>query len=161
MRNVLAAALLLPLLAGCAQPSQSASGGGDSAVAPSAPPAQGGAQQVSVQLTQGEGGSSAGDDQRASAEAAAGGATVRGVMSTPNPCHRLTGAVERAGSTVTVRVSATADPDAMCIASIGSIPYTAVLRGLPAGSYTLRVVHTYPGTGWETATALETQITVR
>lgn len=160
MRNVLAAALLLPLLAGCAQPSQSASGGGDSAVVPSAPPAQG-AQQVTVQLTQGEGGSSAGDDQRATAEAAAGGATVRGVMSTPNPCHRLSGAVERAGSTVTLRVSATADPDVMCIASIGSIPYTAAIRGLPAGSYTLRVVHTYPGTGWETATALETQLTVR
>jgi hypothetical protein len=161
MRNVLAAALLLPLLAGCAQPSQSASGGSDSAVVPSAPPAQEGAQQVTVQLTQGEGSSSAGDDQRATVEAAAGGATVRGVMSTPNPCHRLSGTVERAGSTVTLRVSAAVDPDVMCIASIGSIPYTAVLRGLPAGSYTLRVLHTYPGTGWETATALETQVTVR
>jgi hypothetical protein len=161
MHKTLAAALLLPILAGCAQPSQSASGGGDSAGVPSTQPAEPGAQQVTVQLTQGQGASSAGEDRSAAAEPSAGGATVRGLMSTPTPCHRLTGAVERAASTVTLRVSAASDPETMCIASIGSIPYTAVIRGLPAGSYTLRVVHTYPGTGWETATALETQIAVR
>lgn len=161
MHKRLAAALVLPILIGCAQPAQTSSSGGDSAGSPVTAPAQGGSQQVSVQFTQGEAGSAAGEDQRATAEGAAGGATVRGVMSTPNPCYRLTGAVERAGSTVTLRVSGAADPDAMCIQSIGSIPYTATIRGLPAGSYTLRVVHTYPGTGWETATALETQITAR
>jgi hypothetical protein len=160
MRYMLAAALVLPLFVGCAQPSQSASGGPDSAGTPPAP-AQGGAQQVTVELVQGEGGSSAGGDQSATAEGAAGGAVVRGTASTPTPCHRLTGAVARAGETVTLTVSAAADPDAMCIQSIGSIPYTATVRGLPAGSYTLRVVHTYPGTGWETATALETRITAR
>jgi heat shock protein HslJ len=159
MRSMLAAALALPILIGCAQPSQSASGGTDSAGAPA--PAPGGAAQVTVELTQGQGAPSGGEDQKATAESAAGGAVVRGTMSTPTPCHRLTGAADQSGSTVTLRVSAAADPDAMCIQSIGSIPYTATLRGLPAGSYTLRVVHTYPGTGWETATALETQITAR
>lgn len=159
MRNLLAAALVLPLVFACAQPSQSAAGGGDSGSPPAAPPAQGGTQQVTVELTQSQGGSSAGDEQAATAQGSAGGAVVRGTASTPTPCHRLTGAVQRAGETVTLTVSAAADPDAMCIQSIGSIPYTATVRGLPAGSYTLRVLHTYPGTGWETATALETRVT--
>lgn len=159
MRNVIAAALVLPLLFACAQPSQTASGGGDSVSPPSAPPAQGGAQQVTVELAQTQGGSSTGGEQAATAQGAAGGAVVRGTVSTPTPCHRLTGAVQRAGETVTLTVSAAADPEAMCIQSIGSIPYTATIRGLPAGSYTVRVVHTYPGTGWETATALETRVT--
>ena len=161
MRNMLAAAFVLPLLVGCAQPQQSASGGPDTGGTPPAAPAQGGAQQVTVELVQGQGGSSAGGDQSATAEGASGGAVVRGTASTPTPCHRLTGAVARAGETVTLTVSAAADPDAMCIQSIGSIPYTATIRGLPAGSYTLRVLHTYPGTGWETATALDTRVTAR
>jgi hypothetical protein len=161
MRNILSAALLLPLLVGCAQPSQSTTGGPDSVGTPAAPPAQGGAGQVTVELVPGQAGSSTGQEQSATAEGAAGGAVVRGVARTPTPCHRLTGAVERAGETVTLRVSAAADPDAMCIQSIGAIPYTATVRGLPAGAYALRVVHTYPGTGWETETVLETRVTAR
>ena len=160
MRNTLAAALVLPLLVACAQPSQSASGGGDSAGTPAAAPAQG-AQQLTVQLVPGQAGSSSGGEQPPQAEGAPGGAVVRATMTTPTPCHRLSGAVQRAGETVTLTVSAASDPEMMCIQSIGAIPYTATVRGLPAGSYTLRVVHTYPGTGWETATALETRITAR
>jgi hypothetical protein len=53
------------------------------------------------------------------------------------------------------------DPEVMCIASIGEIPYTATIRGLPAGSYDLRVQHLYPGTGWETASVLQARVTVR
>ena len=160
MHKTLAAALVLPLLIGCAQPSQSTAGSPDSVGAPTTG-APGGAQQLTVQLVPGQAGSSTGDEQRATAEGAAGGAVVRGTITTPNPCHRLAAAVERSGETVTVRLSATADPDQMCIASIGAIPYTATVRGLPAGSYTLRVLHLYPGTGWETATALETRVTAR
>lgn len=161
MRNMLAAALALPILVACAQPSQSASGGSDSVGTPPASPAQGGAPQVTVELVQGQAGSAAVPDQTATAEGAAGGAVVQGTMATPTPCHRLNGVVQRSGETVTLTVSATADPDAMCIQSIGSIPYTATVRGLPAGSYTLRVLHTYPESGWDTATALETQVTAR
>ena len=159
MRNTLAAALV-PLLVACAQPSQSASGGGDSAGTPAAAPAQG-AQQLTVQLVPGPAASASGGEQSATAEGAAGGAVVRGTMSTPTPCHRLSGTVQRTGETVTLTVSAASDPETMCIQSIGAIPYTATVRGLPAGSYTLRVLHTYPGTGWETATALETRFTAR
>ena len=157
MRTYLAAALA-PLLLACAGPSQSANGG-DASGAPSAP-AQGGAQQVTVELTQGQGTSSDGE-QGATAEGAAGSATVRGTMTTPTPCHRLSGTVERTGGTVVLRVAAAADPERMCIQSIGSVPYTATIRGLPAGTHPLRVEHVYPGTGWPAATALETRVTVR
>lgn len=158
MRSMLAAALVLPLLAGCTPPAQSASGGGDTAGAPGASQ---GAQQVTVELVPGTAVNSVGSEQGAMAEGAPGGAVIRGTASTPTPCHRLGAAAQRAGDAVTVTVSATADPDAMCVQAIGNIPYTATVRGLPAGTYMLRVVHTYPGTGWETATALETRVTAR
>lgn len=158
MRTYLAAALA-PLLLACAGPSQSA-GGGDASGAPSAPPAHGGVQQVTVELTQGQGSSSEGE-QGATAQGAAGGATVRGTVTTPTPCHKLTGTVAHTGGTVVLRVAAAADPEAMCIQSIGSVPFTATIRGLPAGTHPLRVEYVYPGTGWPSATALETRVTVR
>jgi hypothetical protein len=160
MRFLLAAALVLPLLVGCTTPAQSVSGGGDTAGTPGGAPAQG-SQQVTVELVPGAATSSAGNEQPSTAEGAAGGAVVRGTVSTPTPCHRLRGTVQRAGETVTLTIAAAADPDAMCVQAIGAIPYTATVRGLPAGSYTLRVLHTYPGSGWETATALETRVTAR
>lgn len=163
MRSIFPAALAL--LAACAGPSQST--GGDPPPSSSQPPAaqpappSSGAQQVSVDVVQGAASSSGGSEQSARAEEGAGTVVIRGVATTPTPCHKLAGTLERSGGRVTVRISAAADPEAMCIASIGAIPYTATVRGLPAGSYDLRVEHTYPGTGWDTAAVLETRVTVR
>lgn len=164
MRSIVPVALAL--LAACAGPSQSA--GGDpppssgqppaAQPAPASPAPSGG--QVTVELVPGPGTSSSGE-QNARAEGGAGTVVVRGLATTPNPCHKLAGTVSQSGGTVTLRVSATADPDVMCIASIGEVPYTATIRGLPAGSYDLRVEHVYPGTGWETASVLQTRVTVR
>jgi hypothetical protein len=164
MRSIVPVALAL--LAACAGPSQSA--GGDPPPASGQPPAMqpapgspapnGG--QVTVELVPGRGTSSSGE-QNAAAEGGAGTVVVRGLATTPNPCHQLAGTISRSGGAVTLRVSATADPETMCIASIGEIPYTATIRGLPAGSYDLRVEHVYPGTGWETAQVLQTRVTVR
>lgn len=163
MRRIVLTTAALALLAACAGPSHSA--GADGAPSTGQPPAQtgnGGAmQQVTVQLTQGTASSSGGQDNAATAEGGSGVVTVRGTATTPTPCHRLSGAVERSGGQVTLRVSAAADPDAMCVQSIGAIGYTATIRGLPAGTYDLRVEHTYPGTGWDTAAALQTRVTVR
>jgi len=160
MRSILPAALAL--LAACAGPSQSA--GGDppptSGQPPAAaqPPAGG---QVSVEVVQGTASSSGGSEQNARAEGGGGTVVIRGVVTTPTPCHKLAGTTEHSGSRVTVRISAASDPETMCIASIGAIPYTATVRGLSAGTYELHVEHTYPGTGWETASVLQTQVTVR
>ena len=163
MRSIFLVALAL--LAACAGPSQST--GGDPPPTSGQPPAaqpgppSSGAQQVSVDVVQGDASSSGGSEQNARAEGGASTVVIRGVATTPTPCHKLAGALERSGGRVTVRISATADPEMMCIASIGAIPYTATVRGLPAGSYDLRVEHTYPGTGWDTAAVLETRVTVR
>ena len=141
--------------------------GGDPPATSGQPPAaqpappSGGAQQVSVEVVQGDASSAGGSEQNARAEGGAGTVVIRGVATTPTPCHKLAGTLERSGGRVTVRISATADPEMMCIASIGAIPYTATVRGLAAGAYDLRVEHTYPGTGWETAAVLETRVTVR
>ncbi|HEX6370640.1 MAG TPA: hypothetical protein VF006_17085 [Longimicrobium sp.] len=162
MRSIITAALAV--LGACASPSQSAAGdppptSTQPPAAQPAPPAEGG--QVRVEVVQGTASSSGGSEQNARAEGGGGTVVIRGVATTPTPCHRLSGTTERSGGRVTVRISAAADPEMMCIASIGAIPYTATVRGLPAGTYDLRVEHTYPGTGWETAAVLETQVTVR
>lgn len=163
MRSILPAALAL--LAACAGPSQSA--GGDPPATssqppssqPATPPAGGG--QVRVEVVQGQASSAGGSEQNARADGGAGTVVITGVATTPTPCHRLSGTVDRSGGQVTVRISAAADPETMCIASIGAIPYTATVRGLGAGTYDLRVEHTYPGTGWETASVLQARVTVR
>jgi hypothetical protein len=116
---------------------------------------------VKLEFQQGQGGSSTGGEQGATATAGSGQIAIRGTMQTPNPCHKLSGELQQQGRTLSVRVVAQADPDAMCIQSIGSIPYTATLRDVAPGTYTVRVMHTYPGTGWDAAAALETQVTVR
>lgn len=166
MRSIIPVALAL--LAACAGPSQSS--GGDpppaSSQPPAAqppasgqPPANGG--QVRVDVVQGSASSAAGSDQHARAQGNAGTVVITGVATTPTPCHKLAGTVDHSGGRVTVRISATADPETMCIATIGAIPYTATVHGLSAGTYDVRVEHTYPGTGWDTASVMDAQVTVR
>ncbi|HYW07724.1 MAG TPA: hypothetical protein VE913_12250, partial [Longimicrobium sp.] len=90
----------------------------------------------------------------------AGTVTVRGSLSAPNPCHALSGTAEREGRTVTLTVASRA-AGGVCAHMIGTFTYDATLAGLEAGTYSLRVVHTYPGTGWETKTALTQDVRVR
>jgi hypothetical protein len=158
MRKTLISAVLL--LAACARPAASDAGAADPPASSGTAPSTG-AQQVTLEFQQGQGGSSAGGEQGAAATAGSGRIAIRGTMQTPNPCYKLAAALERSGQTLSVRVTGRADPDAMCIQSIGMLPYTATLRGVGAGTYTVRVIHTYPDTGWETATALDTQVTIR
>ncbi|HEX2081000.1 MAG TPA: hypothetical protein VHG08_25070 [Longimicrobium sp.] len=163
MRGIIPAALAL--LVACAGPSQSAPGDGappsGQAPAPAGPSTPAEAQQVTVELVPGEASSAGDGENRAAAEGGQRAVVVRGTASTPTPCHRLTARVEASGSQVTLRVSAAQDPEVMCIQSIGAVPYTATIRGLPAGTYDLRVEHAYPGTGWSTAAVLQTRVTVR
>jgi hypothetical protein len=152
MKRLLVSLFLVPSLLGCSMNTPREAGGNNAAPGGDAPAAPG---PVTVELK-----------QRATGEApnaATGGAgtvTVTGTVSTPNPCHDLSGAATLQGSTLTLTVSARGNAD-MCIQSIGAIGFDATLRGVPAGSYTLRVVHTYPGSGWETKTAMTQQVQVR
>jgi hypothetical protein len=151
--------LTVLVLAACARPAASDAGTSEPPASPGGAPSTGA--QVKLEFQQGQGGSSTGGEQGATATAGSGQIAIRGTMETPTPCHKLSGELQQQGRTLSVRVVAQADPDVMCIQSIGSIPYTATLRDVAPGAYTVRVIHTYPGTGWDAAAALETQVTVR
>ncbi|MEW5928028.1 MAG: hypothetical protein AB1941_11125 [Gemmatimonadota bacterium] len=96
----------------------------------------------------------------ARAEGGAGSVAVRGRMETPDPCRRLAGSVEAAGNRLTLRVDAVREGE-MCAQVIAAFAYEAAVIGLAPGTYRLRVVHAYPGTGWDPRTALEQDVTVR
>lgn len=165
MQRVLACLLVLPGLAGC--PGRTADAGAvpversREAPAPTPP-----AREVPVPTTQlrveltsrplpgGDDGGGA-----VTARGAGGAVAVTGALSTPTPCYTLSGSARRDGGVVTLTVEARAT-DGICVQSIGAFSYEATVRGIAAGSYTLRVIHTYPGTGWETRPALDTTITV-
>ena len=81
-------------------------------------------------------------------------------LSAPDPCQQLTADAGRSGSTVTLRVRISRVGEA-CIAAIGTFEYAAVIGQLAPGSYQLRVVHEYPGTGWPSGQVLERTVEVR
>lgn len=100
------------------------------------------------------------EDAGLRAEGGAGRIVVHGILQTPDPCRQVTGTVEAAGGDVTLRVDAARQGEA-CIQVISAFAYDATVMGIAPGTYRLRVVHAYPGTGWETETALEQTVTVR
>ncbi|HEY0151200.1 MAG TPA: hypothetical protein VGB92_04320 [Longimicrobium sp.] len=157
MRRLLAPLILVPALLACSMntPGDSGTGSGTpaSGQAPAQPAAANGP--VTVEFKQREPGG-----EPDGATGGTGTVAVRGTISTPNPCFALSGTATREGSTLTLTVSARSTAD-MCIQSIGTLAFDATLKGVPAGSYTLRVVHTYGGTGWETKTAMTQQVQVR
>jgi hypothetical protein len=157
MRRLLAPLILVPALAACSMntPRDSSTGSGtpDGGQAPTQAPAPGGP--ITVELKQREpGGAPDG------ATGGTGTVAVRGTISTPNPCYALAGAAASEGRTLTLTVTARSNAE-VCVQSIGTLGYDATLRGVPAGSYTVRVVHTYAGTGWPTETALTQEVQVR
>ena len=155
MRTLLASLLFIPLLA-CSMnaPSDAAATGSSGATTPATPAAPG---PVTVRLTQR---AATEGDATVTATGGAGTVTVRGSLSAPTPCHVLGGTAARDGRTVTLTIAARAGENA-CIQSIGTLGYDATLAGLEAGSYSLRVVYTYPGTGWDTQTAITQDVQVR
>jgi hypothetical protein len=153
MRRLLAPLILVPALLACSMNAPGDGGTGSGAPAGGQAPAPGGP--VTVELKQREAGGAPDG-----ATGGTGTVAVRGTISTPNPCYALSGTAAREGSTLTLTVSARSNAE-VCIQSIGTLGYDATLRGVPAGSYTLRVVHTYVGTGWETQTAMTQQVQVR
>lgn len=90
----------------------------------------------------------------------AGRLTVTSRLSTPDPCQRLTGVMERSDAVVTLRVRINREGQG-CVAMIGTFRYTAVIQGLSPGTYGLRVIHEYPGTGWPSGVVLERDVPVQ
>lgn len=76
---------------------------------------------------------------------AAGGVTVAGRIATGDPCHELAAAAAARDRVVTLTVTATRVGE-VCAAVVAAYDYTAAVRGLARGPYTVRVVHRYDGT---------------
>jgi hypothetical protein len=82
-------------------------------------------------------------------DAAALGSDVAllGQMKTPTLCFRLNASFDRNGSMLTVRVTAEQSTSSTCVQTPGGYQYTAAIRGLEKGDYTLQVIHSVPGAG--------------
>jgi hypothetical protein len=108
----------------------------------------------------GEAGPGLASGPRVEAEGGSGRIVVRGRVRTPSPCQALTGLLVPLGRELRLEVVVRPVGDG-CADAIGAFDYRAELRRLPPGEYTVRVRYLYPGTGWETLTALERTVKVR
>ena len=77
-----------------------------------------------------------------------GAVVLTGVLETPTPCYGLAATAGLQERTLKVTITATGQPG-FCIQVLGAFAYRARIHGLSGGRYTLEVVATYPGTGWE------------
>jgi hypothetical protein len=100
-----------------------------------------------------------GEPAATGASGAAGVIRLQGSFDAPDPCQTVTGALDTEGDEVTVRVvvRSTGEP---CIQMIATFVYEGTVRDLAPGTYRLRVVHEYPGTGWDAQPVLDTRVTV-
>ncbi len=85
---------------------------------------------------------------------------VNAKLAAPDPCQELSADLQGRGSGLTLRVAIARNSPA-CVAALGHFEYDAVIGELAPGTYRLRVVHTYPETGWPTVTALDRTVQVQ
>jgi hypothetical protein len=69
---------------------------------------------------------------------------VLGQINTPTRCYALRGELEEKDRSLTLRVSARST--ATTCAADGAFRYQAVLRPLEAGTYDVRIIHSFPST---------------
>jgi hypothetical protein len=81
---------------------------------------------------------------------------VQGSVGTPYPCYDFEAFVEREASRVALDVVATRQP-VPCIAVLARFGYTAMIRDLAPGDYTVTVAHVVDG---EREEVLEAAVTV-
>lgn len=79
------------------------------------------------------------------AAAFAGDVALLGQMKTPSLCFKLLGKLDRGDKTLTVRVTAEPNNSPNCGNAAGGYQYTAAIRGLERGQYTLNVIHVVSG----------------
>jgi hypothetical protein len=79
------------------------------------------------------------------AAALGGDIALLGQMKTPTLCFRLNADFDRNASTLTVHVTAQQSSSPNCGATPGGYQYTAAIRGLERGDYTVQVIHTVQG----------------
>lgn len=83
---------------------------------------------------------------------------VLGLMPTPSPCQIISASRTLSGNQVTFRL-ATQPASSGCVTVLGEFAYRAATQ-LARGTYLVKVVHEYPGTGWPTVIAREATVIV-
>ena len=86
---------------------------------------------------------------------------VFGHIRTPNPCSPLSSEVRRDDDTITFVVTAEHGASAICAQVITVREYSAAIRNVKPGSYTLRVVHEYAELQRERDVVYEGRVTMR
>jgi hypothetical protein len=82
-----------------------------------------------------------------------------GRWAAPGECYQLSGNAERTGQTVTLTVEARPRGEP-CDPATGGFAYDVTLRGLPPGSYVLRVLHALQDGARPPAMVMDTMVTV-
>ncbi|MBD1930511.1 MULTISPECIES: hypothetical protein [Cyanophyceae] len=96
-----------------------------------------------------------------SARGGTGNITVRTDLSTSTPCQKLSGAAERKGNKVTMRVTIRPPETGGCILMVGNFRYEATLNKLTPGKYQVEVIHQYPDRGSLSETVFKSKVSVR
>ncbi|HYD53937.1 MAG TPA: hypothetical protein VEA99_14970 [Gemmatimonadaceae bacterium] len=86
---------------------------------------------------------------------------IFGHIRTPNPCSPLSSRVRESGSTISFIVTAEHGASAICAQVITVRDYSAAIKNVKAGTYTLRVVHEFAEIQREPDVVYEKQITVQ
>lgn len=84
---------------------------------------------------------------------------AQGTFVAPSACYQLAGVADRTGQVVTLNVAARPNGQT-CSAGAAAFDYKVSVRGLPPGSYTFRIAHTFRDAVWRPVMALDTTITV-
>ena len=85
---------------------------------------------------------------------------IFGHIRTPNPCSPLSSKVRESGSTISFVVTAEHGASAICAQVITVRDYSAAIRNVKPGTYTLRVVHEFAELQREPDVVYEKQIVV-
>jgi hypothetical protein len=100
--------------------------------------------------------------ERTHVEGVPGRLIIHGVMLTPTPCWRLAGAADRVGPLITLNIQAHLGDEFCPPDAPGASTYKVSLRGIPPGTYTVRVLHTYRRDAFKASVALDSAgVTVR
>jgi hypothetical protein len=75
-----------------------------------------------------------------------------GQLKTPTLCYKLNADFSQSGNDLTIHVDANPSDSPNCQKTPGGYRYTAALRGLGDGAYTIHVVHSVAGAGQTTFT---------
>lgn len=87
--------------------------------------------------------------------------TIFGQMATPTPCYRLRGAADRRGQAIDLAIQARPTGEECAPGAIGASTYEVVVHRLPAGTYTLRVIHAFGDGAWPPRVVTDTAVVVQ